>query len=185
MPDLTKGQITKASKKHGRKFAPKYKAFRILQIQIEDVVQKSTLMWKVIYGLNNIKEGKEDTFEGRNDEEEDENEKEDEVEKEKDEEIVEKTQGEEAIAEEQQEAQSIQDTQLPPPSPPHTTPTKIVIVKDVLETLGQNINPLIVEDLKKILHQTTLQSQLCTNPLLVSVDELQKPIAEITREKEK
>ena len=28
--DLTKGQISKASKKHGRKFAPKYRAFSIL-----------------------------------------------------------------------------------------------------------------------------------------------------------
>ena len=30
MPDLTKGQITKATKKHGRKFAPKYMTFKIL-----------------------------------------------------------------------------------------------------------------------------------------------------------
>ena len=30
MPKLTKGQITKASKKHGSKFAPKYRAFNII-----------------------------------------------------------------------------------------------------------------------------------------------------------
>ena len=86
MPDLTKGQIRKANKKHGSKFAPKYRAFCILQNKIEDVVKKSTLVWKVIYGLKTIKEGQEDPFEGRNDgEEEEENEKEEEGEKEKEE----------------------------------------------------------------------------------------------------
>ena len=34
MPDLTKGQIRMASKKYGRKFAPKYRAFSILQIRL-------------------------------------------------------------------------------------------------------------------------------------------------------
>ena len=74
----------------------------------------------------------------------------------------------------QQTYQSVQDTQMPPPSPPHVTPTlaDLVIVQDVPDTSGQNINPLIVEDLKKILHQTTLQSQLCTNLVLLSVEEL-------------
>ena len=38
MLDLTKGQITKENKKNERKFAPKYRAFKILQNQIEDVV---------------------------------------------------------------------------------------------------------------------------------------------------
>ena len=38
MPDLTKGQISKANNKHGRKFAAKYRAFKILQNNIEDVV---------------------------------------------------------------------------------------------------------------------------------------------------
>ncbi len=36
--------------------------------KFEDVVKKSTLMRKVIYGLQTIKEGQEDPFEGRNDE---------------------------------------------------------------------------------------------------------------------
>ena len=49
MLELTKGQITKANKKHGARFSPKYRAFQILQNQIEDVVQKSTSIWKVIY----------------------------------------------------------------------------------------------------------------------------------------
>ena len=57
IPDLTRGQITKAHKKHGGKFAPKYRAFSILQNNIEDVVKNSTLMWKVIYGLQTVKEG--------------------------------------------------------------------------------------------------------------------------------
>ena len=56
MPDLTKGQITKANRKHSSKFAPKYKAFSILQNKIEDVVSKSTLMWKSIYKVTNDKE---------------------------------------------------------------------------------------------------------------------------------
>ena len=84
MPKLTKGQITKANKKHGSKFAPKYRVFSILQNNIEDVVKKSTLMWKVIYGLQIFKEGQEDSFEGRNDgDDDDENDKEEEGEKEK------------------------------------------------------------------------------------------------------
>ena len=40
MPELIKGQITKDSKKHGRKFSPKYRAFNILQNNIKDVVNK-------------------------------------------------------------------------------------------------------------------------------------------------
>jgi len=38
MLELTKGQIKKENKKHGRNFLPKYRAFKILQNQIEDVV---------------------------------------------------------------------------------------------------------------------------------------------------
>ena len=94
MPELTKDQITKANKKHGSKFAPKYKAFNILQNNIEDVLKKSTLIWKVIYDLQTIKEGQEDLFEGRNDgnddEEEDEKEEVGEKEKEKEEVTMEK-----------------------------------------------------------------------------------------------
>ena len=89
MSNLTKGQIRKENKKHGIKFAPKYRAFKILKNNIEDVVKKSTLMWKVIYGLQIVKEGQEDPFEGKddgnNDEEEDDK-KEEEGEKEKQEE---------------------------------------------------------------------------------------------------
>ena len=33
MPKLTKGQITKANKKHGRKFAPKYRALVFCKIK--------------------------------------------------------------------------------------------------------------------------------------------------------
>ena len=66
MLELTRGQITKAKKKHGKKISPKYRAFNILQNNIEDVVNKSTKMWKLIYGLNINKKGEEDPFEGRN-----------------------------------------------------------------------------------------------------------------------
>ena len=87
--------------------------------------------------------------------------------------------------EEQQTKYSVLDTQLPLLSPLHDTSTPIdtIIVKDVLDNFGQNINPLTAEDLKKILDQTTLQAQLCNNPVLVSVEELQKVVADLTRDK--
>ena len=61
---------------------------------------------------------------------------------------------------EMQQDQSVQDTQLPPPSPPHSTdtPTEAIKIKDVVDTSCQNINPLTAEDLTKILDQTTLQA---------------------------
>ena len=79
-----------------------------------------------------------------------------------------------AATDQQQQDQSVQDTQMPPCSPPHVTPipTDSMVVQGFPDTFGQNINPLTVEDLKKILHQTSLQAQLCTNPILVSVEEL-------------
>ena len=74
---------------------------------------------------------------------------------------------------------------MPPPRPLHVTPTPrdLVVVQDVPHTSSQNINPLTIEDLKRILHQTTLQAQLCANPILVSVKELQKAVANINKEK--
>ena len=79
----------------------------------------------------------------------------------------------------------MQDTQMSSVSPPHDTSTTIetIIVKDVSNVSAQNINPLTVDDLKKILDQSTLQEKLCENPILVSVDELQKVVADITRDK--
>ena len=77
---MTKGQIIKANKKHGAIFSPKYRAFQILQNQIEDVVQKSTSIWKVIYGL---KIGEEDPSKGKDDEEEEEKEEKQDEEEEK------------------------------------------------------------------------------------------------------
>ena len=77
--------------------------------------------------------------------------------------------------------QSVQDIQLPPPSPPHSTitPTEIIKIKDVTNTTSQNINPLTTEDLTKILDQTNLQAQLCANPILFNVEELQKLVDKI------
>ena len=85
----------------------------------------------------------------------------------------------------QQEEQSVQDTQLQPPSPPHviSTPANTITVKDVPEKSYQNNNPLIVEDLTKILDQSTQQEKLCTNPILVSVDESQKVVVDSIRDK--
>ena len=42
---------------------------------------------------------------------------------------------------------------------------------------------MTIEYLKNILQQTSLQAQLCANPVLVSVEELQKAVAEIANEK--
>ena len=82
---------------------------------------------------------------------------------------------------ETQQDQSVQDTQLPPPSPPHTTdtPAEVVKIKDVVDTTSQNINPLTAEDLTKILDQETKQAQLCDNPIVVSVEELQKTVDKV------
>ena len=61
-----------------------------------------------------------------------------------------------------QQDQSVQDTQLPPPSHPQfvATPIEIVKIKDVADNSSQNINPLIAEDLTKILDQTALSSTI-------------------------
>lgn len=63
-------------------------------------------------------------------------------------------------------------------SPPHDTsiPIETITVKDVLDNSTKNINSLTVEDLKKILDQSTLQAKLCENPVLVSVDEFHKVV---------
>ena len=64
----------------------------------------------------------------------------------------EKKDEEEKGIDEKQE-RSVQDTQLPPPSPPHSTitPIETIKIKDFIETSCQNINPLTIEDLSKIL----------------------------------
>ena len=54
----------------------------------------------------------------------------------------------EAPAAEQQTKQSVQDTQVLSPSPPHTSPTEQVIIQDATKTTPQNINPLTTKDLK-------------------------------------
>lgn len=78
--------------------------------------------------------------------------------------------------EEQKPQQSVQDTQMSSASPPQLISVSIetVTVKDVSDLTTQNINPLIEEDLKKILDQSTLQTKLCDNPVLISVDEIKK-----------
>ena len=84
---------------------------------------------------------------------------------------------------EMQEDQSVQDTQPTPPSPPQfiTTPAKVVKIKDVVDTTSQDINSLTIEDLTNILNQSTHQAQLCTNPILVSVEELKKLVEKIKK----
>ena len=54
-------------KKYAAKFTPKYRAFSILQNNIEDVFKKSTQIWKLIYGLTIVKQGEVDPLEGKDD----------------------------------------------------------------------------------------------------------------------
>ena len=90
-----------------------------------------------------------------------------------------------ATTKEKQEEQSVQDTQMPTMSPPHDIrkPVDTITIKDVPDSSSQNINPLTVEDLKKILDQSILQARLCENLVLVSFYELQKVVDDITRDK--
>ena len=48
-PDLSKTQITNEIKRHNNRFTPKYREFSILQNKIEEVVNKYTRLWKVLY----------------------------------------------------------------------------------------------------------------------------------------
>lgn len=67
MPKLSKAQISKDVKKYAVRFVPKYRSFSILQNNIEDVVKKSTQMWKVTYGLAKVKEGEQEPIEAKDD----------------------------------------------------------------------------------------------------------------------
>ena len=49
LPDLTKDQITNVVKRHNNRFTPKHRAFSILKNKIEDVVTKSTRLWRIVY----------------------------------------------------------------------------------------------------------------------------------------
>ena len=75
----------------------------------------------------------------------------------------------------------MKDTQIPPPSPLHSTDTlvEIIKIKGVVDTSSQKIDSLNAEDLTKILDQSIHQAQLCTSPILVSVEELQKSIEKL------
>ena len=159
-----------------------------MQNKIEDVVTKSTRLWKIIYKktedvfneeykVEEISKTKVMKELGNKEKEKKEVEKKDEVEN-KDEEVNAEEKDEDKDTTEQQE-QSVQDTQLSPPSPPHATitPAEIIKIKDVIDTSGPNINPLTAEDLAKILDQSTLAAKLCSSPILVSVDELQNTVA--------
>ena len=132
MPELTKGQIVKEVKRYAVRFTPKYRAFNILQNNIEDVVNKSTQIWELIYGLTIVKKGEIDPSEAKDDDKDDD----------KDNIVggeIEMKEDDKAIAElEQQEDQSVHDTQLSSVSPPYDTSvtTETIIVKDVSDPLA-------------------------------------------------
>ena len=78
----------------------------------------------------------------------------------------------------------MQDTQMYNVSTPHEkSVTNTITIKDFFDASSQNINPLTIDYLKKILDQSKLQAKLCNNPILVSVEELQKAVTEVTRDK--
>ena len=79
----------------------------------------------------------------------------------------------------------MQDTQMPSAIPPHDTSVTIetIIFKDISNVLAHNINPLTINDFKKILDQSTLHEKLCENLVLVSVDEIQNAVVDIIRDK--
>ena len=56
-PKFKRWQITKKAHKYGSRFQPKYRAFSILQNKIKNVIQRTTQMWKIIYGLATFKQG--------------------------------------------------------------------------------------------------------------------------------
>lgn len=74
---------------------------------------------------------------------------------------------------------------MSPPSPPQASipPTDIIKITNVLDTFGQDINPLTTEDLKIILDQSKQQAILCKDPVLVSIDELQKLVESTVKDK--
>lgn len=74
------------------------------------------------------------------------------------------------------EQQDVEDVQVLSVSPPHigqVSQHELVQIKDVDDNSTQKINPLTEEDLKKILKDSTTTTQLCSNPILVRVDEIQ------------
>ena len=84
IPNLKNVQIMKKVQKYSYKFQPKNRAFYILQKKLKELEDKTTKMWKFIYGLATLKLGQEDLFkeidkgEGEGEEEEGEEEKEEE-----------------------------------------------------------------------------------------------------------
>lgn len=87
-----------------------------------------------------------------------------------------------AIVEEDKQAdQNVLVVQMMSVSPQEN----IVQVKDVSDTIIQNINPLIEEDMKNILIYSTTKEQLCSHPILVSVDKIEKEKLASARENHK
>ena len=79
-----------------------------------------------------------------------------------------------------------QDVQVSSANPPHTNQVSqwdSMLIKDVLDTSKKNVNPLTKEDLKKILIEYTIKTQLCTHPVLVRVEKIEKVELASIREK--
>lgn len=167
MLKLDKIKIIKAMEKHKTKFFPKYRAFYILTKNIEDVVNKSTTIWKSIYGLSTPtisekgEQGMKDPKKGEQ-------------------EVVDTTK--EALVKDsnvegtKETIARVQDEQVSSVNPPHidqVSQQESVQIKDVPDNSSQKINPLTEEDLKNILKNSTTIAQLCSKPILVRVDEIQ------------
>ena len=62
-------------------------------------------------------------------------------------------------------------------SPPHVDQEiqwDTININDVFNNIVENINPLIEDDLKRILQDSNLAAKLCTNPILINTDEINK-----------
>ena len=103
-PEVKKVQITKKVQKYNNIVQPKYRAFSILQNKIEEVVQRTTQIWRIIYGLVTLKQGQEDPFKETNKEEEKKEDKEEERKEDKEEDK------EEEKVEEEKEEKRVEET---------------------------------------------------------------------------
>ena len=127
-------------------------------------------MWKLTYGLKISKEGDQTPIDVGEDEE-DKNEEgrvEGGTNMDVDDQSIDKK--------EQKLEQSVHDIQMSSASPQQVISenTKSFTIKDVSNTTDPNINPLLEEYLKRILIPSIVQAKLCDNPILVSVNEIQK-----------
>lgn len=182
--------MTKDINKYKGRFSQKHRTFNILQNNIEEFVKLSTQIWKIINGLQieqAIEQGPIELGED-NVEQEVVDIKHDESIREGHEECTVKEENIEAtVEEEKQKDLNVPEVHIPSAHLPHVEKVdqqeKIVKIKDVSDNTTHSINPFIEEDIKKILVDSTTKEKLCSHPILVNVDEIEKAKLASTKEK--